>query len=639
MIYYTRPNIQTSDRLPNRLRNRLHNRLPNRLPNRLHNRIKSVLALLPEVAIYSLLSLPLFLGSQVRAAEFVAGEVIVKLRAKSGSMQAAAFVGQAVMVNQLTLKASYDDLNMHHFTLKAGQNLDDVLNQLNQDPNVEFAEPNYIVHKQSATSQTTAPIQLQNEWNIQTAGKAPVVVAIVDTGLDLTHTVFTSSNAIWVNPSEIAANGIDDDQNGYVDDIHGYNFAYNTATPTDDEGHGTHCAGIVLGTSQDITAGTLQPAKIKIMPLKFLDSTGSGSTSNAISAINYAVKMGAKIISNSWGGGSPSDALLQAISYAYTNKVLFVAAAGNSSANNDTTPSYPASYSVPNVIAVAATTAGDQLASFSNYGATSVHLSAPGVGIYSTFIGNSWATQSGTSMATPFVAGIAALMLRENPTMSAYELKTTLLAAVDPVAGLTSYVSSHGRLNAYQSLLSAKNFSATGAQPAFAASAADRSPASASSSGGCGRIENVDGNIWHAFDSNQKPPPASSFGMILFIMVVTLPFALALALRMRAPQSKRKFDRFLINSEVKVKLGDRELVGSVSTISLGGVQLNADAMLENGGSVSLLITGPDGREQVHVEGRVVWSEQQKHYGVQFANAESGALSSIAAWTRGLLKAS
>jgi subtilisin family serine protease len=588
---------------------------------------------------FSLLLFCIFLlSSKLHAAEFVAGEVIVKLRPKAGTMAAAAFVGQAVTVNQLSLKASFDDLNMHHFALKPGQNMDDILNQLNQDPNVEFAEPNYIVHKVSATSQTTAPIQLQNEWNIQTPGLAPVIVAIVDTGLDLTHTVFTSSNAIWVNTSEIAGNGIDDDKNGYVDDVNGYNFAYNTSSPSDDEGHGTHCAGIVLGTSQDITAGTLQPAKIKIMPLKFLDSTGSGSTSNAISAINYAVKMGAKVISNSWGGGSPSDALLQAISYAYTNKVLFVAAAGNSSANNDASPTYPANYSVPNMIAVAATSSSDVLANFSNYGATTVHLAAPGVGIYSTYMGNAWATQSGTSMATPFVAGVAAMMLRENPSMSGYEVKTVLLGAVDSVNGLTGVVSTHGRLNAYKSVLNAKSYSATGSQPLYAASSSDRSPASMGS-GGCGRVENLDANIWHALDSKNPPSSGLNLGLILFVVIVTLPVALAVGYRMRSPKSKRKFDRFMINSEVKLKLGDRELVGSVSTISLGGIQLNADTMLEKGGSVMMTITGPDGKEQVQVEGRVVWSEEQKHYGVQFANAESSTLASISAWTRGLLKAS
>ncbi len=588
--------------------------------------------------VMSLLSAPSVKAAD-KAAEFVAGEVIVKLRPKTGTMAAAAFVGQAVTVNQLSLKASFEDLNMHHFALKPGQNIDEVLNQLNQDPNVEFAEPNYIVHKVSGTSQTTAPIQLQNEWNIQTPGLAPVVVAIVDTGLDLTHNVFTSSNAIWVNTSEIAGNGIDDDKNGYVDDVNGYNFAYNTSSPSDDEGHGTHCAGIVLGASQDITAATLQPAKIKIMPLKFLDSTGSGSTSNAISAINYAVKMGAKVISNSWGGGSPSDSLLQAISYAYTNKVLFVAAAGNSSGNNDTTPTYPANYAVPNMIAVAATTSSDVLANFSNYGATTVHLAAPGVGIYSTYMGNAWAIQSGTSMATPFVAGVAAMMLRENPAMSGYEVKTVLLGAVDLINGLSGVVSTKGRLNAYKSVLNAKNYAATGSQPLYAASAGERSPASMSS-GGCGRIENLDGNVWHAFDS-KNPPGATglNFGMILFVVIVTLPVALAVGYRMRSPKSKRQHDRFMINSEVKLKLGDRELVGSVSTISLGGLQLNADTMLEKGGSVMMTITGPDGKEQVQVEGRVVWSEEQKHYGVQFANAESSTLASISAWTRGLLKAS
>ncbi len=579
-------------------------------------------------------------GLSVFAAEFVPGEIIVKLRGKPDSIEASAFVGRAVTAHRMHLKSSYDKLNMHHFKIRADQNLDEVLNRLNQDPSVEFAEPNYIVHTQSATSQTSAPIQLQNEWNNLTPGLAPVIVAIVDTGLDLSHPVFTSSGAIWVNPGEIAGNGIDDDHNGYVDDINGYNFAYGTATPTDDEGHGTHCAGVVLGTSQDITLGVLQAAKIKIMPLKFLDSTGSGSTAHAISAINYAVNMGARVISNSWGGGSPSDSLLQAIAYAYDHKVLFVAAAGNSGTNNDVTATYPANYTVPNVISVAATTNSDVKASFSNYGATTVSLAAPGVSIFSTFVGNTWATMSGTSMATPFVAGVAALMLRENSSMSAYQLKSVLLGAVDPLASLATSVSTHGRLNAYSSILAAKNVVGSSIQPIFAATAS-RGPASDSGGGGCGRVENVNDPIWHTMsnDKNAPLPHASRMGLILFMMVVTLPLALAVGMRLRSPKAKRKYDRFMINSEVKVKLGDRELVGQVSTISLGGLQLNADTMLEKGGAVSLVITGPDGVEQIQIEGRVVWSEEQKHYGVQFANAEDSVLNSISSWTRNLLKAS
>ena len=575
------------------------------------------------------------------AVEFVPGEIIVKLRANSSSVEGSAFVGRAVTSRRMHLKNSFEHLNMHHFKLQPNQNMDEVLNQLNQDPTVEFAEPNYIVHHQSATSQTSAPIQLQNEWNSLTPGLAPVIVAIVDTGLDLGHPVFVNSGAIWVNPGEIAANGIDDDKNGYIDDINGFNFVNGSASPNDDEGHGTHCAGVVLGTSQDITLGSLQPAKIKIMPLKFLDSTGAGTTAHAISAINYAVAMGARVISNSWGGGSPSDSLLQAIAYAYQNKVLFVAAAGNSGTNNDTSPIYPANYSVPNVISVAATTSSDAKASFSNYGASTVSMAAPGVSIFSTFVGHTWATMSGTSMATPFVAGVAALMLRENTNMSAYQVKTVLLGAVDPLASLATAVSTRGRLNAYNSILAAKSVVASATQPAYAASSS-RGPASDSSSGGCGRVENVNEPIWHALSGDKNsPPPLSNnrMGLIIFMMVVTLPVALAIGLRFRSPEARRKYDRFMINSEVKVKLGDRELVGQVSTISLGGLQLNADTMLEKGGAVSMVITGPDGVEQIQVEGRVVWSEEHKHYGVQFANAETSVLNSISSWTRNLMKAS
>lgn len=604
-----------------------------------------------------ILSLMGFLSSATIAysTEYVPGEIIVKLKHHESTLQASAFIGRAVTMRGMNLKKSFSGMNMHHMKLKPGQNLDETLNQLSADPEVEFAEPNYIIHAQgfgiegqamsigdvqmlSATSQTSAPVQLQNAWNALSSNKAAPIVAVVDTGIDFSHSVFTQTGAIYNNSKE-TINSMDDDGNGYIDDIHGWNFVANNNNPQDDEGHGTHCSGIVLGTSQDIRAASLTTAKIQIMPLKFLDSTGSGSTADAVNAINYAVANGAKVISNSWGGSSPSNSLLNAIAYAYNNKVVFVAAAGNNGTNNDSAPTYPANYSVPNVISVAATSDSDILASFSNYGATTVNLASPGVSILSTYIGNTFAYESGTSMATPFVSGLAALMIRENPNMSAYQVRNLLLGAADKVSNLNNKVSTGARIDFYTAVSQAKTVIASAAQPSYDVSALSARDSASTSSGGCGRVQDINEPIWHSM-GDPKNGGGLNLGVLLIIAVVTSPVVVVIAMRRaKTGRHNRKHDRYLINSQVRLKLGEKELVGQVSTISLGGLQLNTDAMLEKGGVVTMMISSPDGQSQVKVDGRIVWSEEQKHYGVQFANAENTALQSISDWTKGLLKAS
>ena len=286
-----------------------------------------------------------------------------------------------------------------------------------------------------------ADIDAPIAWNTTTG--SGVVVAVVDTGVDYTHEDLAVN--IWINPVEIAGNGIDDDGNGYIDDIRGWNFCSATNDPMDDNGHGTHCAGIITAVGNNGVGVTGVNWEAKIMPLKFLDSSGSGYTSDAISAILYANKMGAKVISNSWGGTGSSRSLKEAID---ASSAVVVCAAGNDAENIDTTPLYPASYNSSNIIAVAATDYNDNLASFSNYGSKSVDIAAPGVMIRSTYSDNRYAYLSGTSMATPYVSGVAALVYASNSSLSCTVVKAKILSGAETISSLNGKVVSNGRLNA-----------------------------------------------------------------------------------------------------------------------------------------------------------------------------------------------
>ncbi|MDH6096172.1 S8 family serine peptidase, partial [Umezakia ovalisporum] len=312
----------------------------------------------------------------------------------------------------------------------------------------EYIEPDYIVttaatipndpsfnllwglHNTGQTGGTPdVDIDAPEAWDIQT-GNPDLVIGVIDTGVDYTHPDLVGN--IWTNIGEIAGDGIDNDGNGYIDDIRGWDFAYNDNNPMDVHGHGTHVSGTIAGKGNNAVGVTGVAWNAKIMPLKFLDDTGSGWISDAILAVEYATAQGVKLTNNSWGGGGYSQGLYDAIAAAGDAGSLFIAAAGNESNNNDSSPSYPASYNLDNIISVAAITHWDGLSSFSNYGLTTVDLGAPGSDIYSTVPGNSYDSYSGTSMASPHVAGAAALLWSENPTWTAQQVKDVLLQTVDP---------------------------------------------------------------------------------------------------------------------------------------------------------------------------------------------------------------
>ena len=345
-------------------------------------------------------------------------------------------------------------------------------------PEVEYAEPNFEIQLDAAEG-PLVPVfprdpQFENQWALansgqkggkqgadisatlawaKTTGSDKVVVAVLDTGVDYSHEDLAAN--MWMRPDNLPP--YHDNELGTIDDENGYNAIDGTQDPMDDNGHGTHCAGIIGAEGENDVGIAGVNWKVQIMPLKFMNSSGFGSTKDAIEAINYAIErkkagVNVRIISASWGSTQKSQALGEVIRKAYENDILFVAAAGNATTNNDRTPHYPSSYDVPNVISVAALDRNDQLASFSNYGPKSVAIGAPGVDILSTWLDNEYEEKSGTSMATPVVAGVAALVVANNPRISVDDLRKRLMDSTDPIVALKGKTVTGGRINAAKAL-------------------------------------------------------------------------------------------------------------------------------------------------------------------------------------------
>ncbi len=334
-----------------------------------------------------------------------------------------------------------------------------LIERLRGNPNVEYAQPNYRYRillspndgyygiQSAALGWINAPLA----WD-RTTGSAQAVVAVIDTGIDTTHADLAAN--IWRNPGEIAGNGADDDGNGLIDDVNGWNYVSNGPNVADDNSHGTHCAGIIgaVGNNGAGIAGVNWT--VRLLAVKVLDGGGSGYTSNIVRAIDYLTALrgaGINVVAAncSFGGYDYDTALRDAIARAGAAGILFSCAAGNESNDNDSAKkSYPASYGLSNILSVAALNEdGSALASFSNYGATSVHLAAPGSRILSAIPGNRFAYMSGTSMATPFVAGEIALARSAYPSLSAEGLRATILGAVTSRSGLSGKVSTGGLID------------------------------------------------------------------------------------------------------------------------------------------------------------------------------------------------
>jgi subtilisin family serine protease len=579
--------------------------------------------------------------------EAVPGEYLLKLK---GGRNAQSL--QMKVSGKLSFKGQMPRAGVYQLKLENSQDFQ----TLSQDPDVEYIEPNFILSKiptisgdgssgsqqqiysesdvqalaSTSFTQNYSPVQVLPSWSAESAynvNNVPVV-AVIDTGIDLNHSVFTQSQAIWTNTAEIPNNGIDDDFNGYVDDVEGWNFNANSNSPQDDEGHGTHVAGIVIGTGLDIFSAPRDQSRILVMPLKFLDSNGSGKTSDAIRAIYYAVDNGAKVINCSWGGGSYSRALLDAMTYAYEQQVVVVTAAGNNSSNNDTSAMYPAGYDVPSNIAVAASTDSDNLASFSNYGASSVPVAAPGYYIYSSYPGNTYTLMSGTSMAAPFVAGLAAYAWREAPQLTGYQVKQMIMSSVNVKASLASKVSTQGRVNALNLINLAKSStSVIASQPSYKPTygSEDLASQAKSSAGGCGLVKMI--------SESGGDGGGSAFTIALTLFVCLIPFGAWLTFFLMSPVQRRKHERFSVSSDIKVKLGDREIVGHMNSLSQGGLSFKAEDLIEKGSLITMKIANSHGEGEIEIQGRIVWSEEKAAYGVQFQNASQSVFDRLMRWTR------
>ncbi len=414
----------------------------------------------------------------------VAGELLVKMRddlilPHSGSGNISVLSGTHKVAGT-KLKRAYSTFPKLALVALDGEgSMESAIAAYKKSGLVERVSYNYI--RTASVLPNDALLQDGNQWGIENAGQlggiegsdvsadeawdiandaSGVIVAVLDSGIRYTHEDLAAN--MWVNPGEIAGNGLDDDNNGYIDDVHGINTVgingerspETEGDPMDDLGHGTHVAGIVGAVGNNGVGITGVAWKVKLMGLKFLDSQGEGSDADAIECINYAREQGAHIINSSWGGLDFNPLLGDAIEEANEAGIFFVAAAGNESSNNDDQPNYPSSYAYPNVVSVTATDKRDGFATFANYGETEVELAAPGVGIQSTYFSSdtSYRALSGTSMATPFVSGAIALLITQFPEEPMASILNRLYSSTDTLDSLARRCRVGGRLNLARAL-------------------------------------------------------------------------------------------------------------------------------------------------------------------------------------------
>ncbi|MDQ4122742.1 MAG: S8 family serine peptidase [Acidobacteriota bacterium] len=390
---------------------------------------------------------------------FVPGELLVKFKSESAlanSNSLHAETGAAVT-------KEFQELGWQIVKLPDNVSTEQALSQYAKSSEIEYIQPNYIYRLAATTPNDTSfgslygmqKISAPTAWDT-TTGNSNIVVAVIDTGIRLTHEDLAAN--IWQNAGEIAGNGIDDDANGYVDDKFGYDFINNDPDPNDDYNHGTHVAGTIGGVGNNGKGVAGVNWNVGLMALKIHAANGHSTSAKIIEAFNYVLTMktrgvNIRVTNNSYGGCNEAcgydQAVKDAIDAAGRADILNVFAAGNNSANTETTPFYPASYNSPSILSVAASDQNDNRSGFSSYGATSVDLAAPGTLILSAVNGGDTAYSSfnGTSMATPHAAGAAALLLAAHPNLSAASLKATLMNSVDVLPQWNGVVKTGGRLN------------------------------------------------------------------------------------------------------------------------------------------------------------------------------------------------
>jgi hypothetical protein len=423
--------------------------------------MKYLLFLIAAVALLIFTETPNFVSSaqaenKSSAENYVAGELLVKFKTDEARRESNTIherIGARVA-------KEFTDLGWQHVILPEGMRVDEAVRRYKEESSVAEAQPNFIYRinlmpndPQIGSLYGMMKINAPTAWNT-TTGSSSIVVVDIDTGIDYNHEDLAAN--VWTNPGEIAGNGIDDDANGYVDDIHGYDFNNMDSDPFDGNDHGSHTGGTIgaVGNNGKGVAGVNW--NVKVIALKtHTDIVGASTSVMVISAFNYATMMknrgvDIRATSNSYGGppeaGSYDQALKDAIDATGRADILNVFAAGNDDFNNDLTPTYPGSYNSPSILAVAASDSNDNKASFSSYGLTAVDVAAPGVGILSTVPGG-YASFSGTSMATPHTAGAAALLASAHPALSAASLKATLMNTVDVLPQWNGVTVTGGRIN------------------------------------------------------------------------------------------------------------------------------------------------------------------------------------------------
>ncbi|GAA4351604.1 S8 family serine peptidase [Kangiella taiwanensis] len=345
------------------------------------------------------------------------------------------------------------------FNLKDGQDPVAMIEQLKHHPDVEYAELNQIYYPsvlpndpQYSSLWGMQKISAEQGWEME-MGSKDIVVGVIDTGFDYNHPDLQAN--IWVNPNEIAGNGVDDDGNGYIDDVHGISAINDNGDPQDTGLHGTHVAGTIGAVGNNGVGVTGVSWNTSMVGCSFLGSQG-GTLADGIQCIDYMVDLktrgvNIRVLNNSWGGGGFNQSLKDAITSADNAGMLFIAAAGNDARDNDTSDSFPSNYDVPNVMSIASTTSTDELSSFSQWGANNVDMGAPGSSILSTVPGG-YDTLSGTSMATPHVSGAAALVLSADPSLTTAQVKDMLMTSGDPLPALDGITVSGKRLNVESAL-------------------------------------------------------------------------------------------------------------------------------------------------------------------------------------------
>jgi len=403
------------------------------------------------------------------------GEMLVKF--KPGRARAAMDNIRATRNIRVTASSRFRRMDWHVVKVRSDRSLKDVIIAYRESPDVLYAEPNYRVraledqhipddprfddlwgmHNTGQTGGTPdADIDAPEAWyyEILPAPGQEIIVAVVDTGVDYNHPDLAP--VMWTNAGEIPDNGVDDDGNGFIDDVKGWDFYNNDNDPMDDESHGTHVAGIVAAVPDNgigVAGVAGRAGTVRIMAVKFLDENGDGYLSDAIYAITYAMDNGATVLNNSWGGGGYVLAMRDLIADVDVAGGLFVAAAGNKGNNTDISAHYPSGYDNPNILSVASTTRTDGRSSFSNYGLVTVDLGAPGSSILSTTPENDYRWKSGTSMATPHVAGACAFVWAAAGTGTSHmEIKGAIMGGVDQIPALLGICVTGGRLNLKNSI-------------------------------------------------------------------------------------------------------------------------------------------------------------------------------------------